>query len=83
MSFGLGADEAIARSMQGMLGEFMYGQPMVFDVGRRATVEWAAFGNDATGLNITAGGADISEILAAVKRCQTVTEIMTDVKNDI
>jgi hypothetical protein len=83
MSFGLAADEHIARSLQSRLGEFMYGQPMIFDSSSEMSVNWPAFGSNAMILNITAVSEDLSEASAAVQRCRIVTGIMADVKNGI
>jgi hypothetical protein len=83
MSFGLAANEAIARDLQSMLGDFLYGKPMIRDRSLRTIIKWPAFGNNAMILNITAEGKDIGDASTAVQRCRIVTEIMADVKNGI
>ncbi|KEF60966.1 uncharacterized protein A1O9_02530 [Exophiala aquamarina CBS 119918] len=73
-------DIAIARSLQALLGEFLYGsEPVMINEG----IEWPVYGAGSF-LNITALGAKVEDLDGReAQRCAVINEIFADQKNGI
>jgi hypothetical protein len=73
-------DVAIARSLQTLLGEFLYGsEPLMIDQG----TEWPVYGAGSF-LNITAEGAKVERLDGIeAQRCGIINDIFADPKNGI
>lgn len=71
---------AIARSLQTLLGEFLYGsEPLMIDQG----TEWPFYGAGSF-LNITSGGAKVEQLDSIeTQRCSIINDIFADPKNGI
>lgn len=71
---------AIARSLQTLLGEFLYGsEHLMIDQG----AEWPVYGAGSF-LNITADGAKVERLDSVeAQRCSIINDIFADPKNGI
>jgi hypothetical protein len=80
---GLPVEENMARGLQRLLGNFMYGKALVVNETEGGTEDWMTFGKQARVLNITASGFEMGATVDDVERCRKVNAILQDAKNGI